>query len=89
MSIYRIAAASLCLAGLLGCNDFLSSPKAINDPNNPTGASRNQLFVGVQSNIMGQQEGPVAMVVCEWMQQCAGINGRFVESQGEVRRHYP
>jgi hypothetical protein len=32
---------------------------------------------------MGQQEGPVAMVVCEWMQQCAGINGRFVESQGK------
>lgn len=83
MSIYRIAAAGLGLAGLLGCSDFLSSPKAISDPNNPTGASRNQLFVGVQSNIMGQQEGPVAMVVCEWMQQCAGINGRFVESQGK------
>ena len=83
MSIYRIAAAGLGLAGLLGCSDFLSSPKAISDPNNPTGATRNQLFVGVQSNIMGQQEGPVAMVVCEWMQQCAGINGRFVESQGK------
>jgi hypothetical protein len=83
MSIYRIAAAGLGLAGLVGCSDFLSSPKAINDPNNPTGASRNQLFVGVQSNIMGQQEGPVPMIICEWMQQCAGINGRFVESQGK------
>ncbi len=83
MSIYKIAAAGLGLAGLLGCTDFLSSEKAISDPNNPTGATRNQLFVGVQSNIMGQQEGPVAMVVCEWMQQCAGINGRFVESQGK------
>ena len=83
MSIYRIAAAGLGLAGLLGCSDFLSSPKSISDPNNPTGASRNQLFVGVQSSIMGQQEGPVAMIVCEWMQQCAGINGRFVQSQGE------
>lgn len=83
MSTYRIAAAGLCLAGLLGCTNFLSSDKAISDPNNPTGATRNQLFVGVQSNIMGQQEGPVAMVVCEWMQQCAGINGRFVESQGK------
>jgi len=83
MRIYRIAAAGLGLAGLLGCSDFLSSPKAISDPNNPTGATRNQLFVGVQSNIMGQQEGPVAMVVCMWMQQCAGINGRFVESYGK------
>lgn len=83
MSIYRIAAAGVGLAGLLGCTDFLSSEKAVSDPNNPTGASRNQLFVGVQSNIMGQQEGPVAMVVCMWMQQCAGINGRFVESYGK------
>ena len=23
------------------------------------------------------------MLVCEWMQQCAGINGRFVETQGK------
>ena len=28
------------------------------------------------------QEGPVAMLICEWMQQCAGINGRFVDTQG-------
>jgi hypothetical protein len=82
MRIYRIAAAGLALGGLLGCTDFLSSDKSINDPNNPTVANRNQLFVGVQANILGQQEGPIAMVVCIWMQQCAGINGRFVESYG-------
>ena len=29
------------------------------------------------------QEGPVAMIICEWMQQCAGINGRFVDTQGD------
>ena len=80
--ITKIAAGVFCLTALAGCTNFLSSDKAINDPNNPTVASRNQLFVGVQANVMGQQEGPVAMVVCEWMQQCAGINGRFVESYG-------
>jgi len=80
--IAKIAAAAFCLMVVAGCTNFLSSDKAINDPNNPTAASRNQLFVGVQANSMGQQEGVVAMVVCMWMQQCAGINGRFVEAYG-------
>src|SRR5437764_3112767 len=77
-----IAAAALCLTVLGGCNDFLNSPKAVADPNAPTQASRNQLFVGALANTFGNQEGPVAMLICEWMQQCAGINGRFVETQG-------
>ena len=82
MRIHKIAAAGLVTASLIGCSNFLSADKAINDPNNPTTASRNQLFMGIQANIAGQQEGPIAMNTCEWMQQCAGINGRFVEIQG-------
>jgi hypothetical protein len=78
-----VAAAGLALAmGLAGCSNFLDSPKAVADPNNPTAATISQLFVGVESNIFGQQEGPVAMLICEWMQQCAGVNGRFVDQQG-------
>lgn len=78
---YRTAAA-LCLGGLLaGCSSFLDSEKAKADPNLPSAATRDQLFVGAQANIFGQQEGPLAMIVCQWMQQCAGINGRFVEQQ--------
>src|SRR3954471_6893344 len=79
----RIASAglvTLVLAG--GCTNFLNSDKAVQNPNNPTTATTAQLFVGVQANIFGQQEGPVAMIVCEWMQQCAGVNGRFVDQQG-------
>jgi starch-binding outer membrane protein, SusD/RagB family len=67
------------LAGAAGCNEFLSSPKAVDDPNNPTTASRNTLLPGVEANILDQQEGGVAMVVCEWTQQCAATAGRFVE----------
>ncbi len=48
----------------------------------PTGATTNQLFGGAIANILGSQEGPVAMNICEWMQQCAGIGGRFVDTQG-------
>lgn len=67
------------LAGTAGCNDFLSAPKAVNDPNQPTTAGRNTLLPGVEANIMDQQEGGVAMVICEWTQQCAATSGRFVE----------
>jgi hypothetical protein len=78
-----VAAVGLGLIStLVGCSKFLDAPKAVADPNNPTGASINQLFVGIEANIFGQQEGPVAMIVCEWMQQCAGVNGRFVDQQG-------
>jgi starch-binding outer membrane protein, SusD/RagB family len=79
--LYRTAAA-LCFGSLLaGCSNFLDAPAAISDPNLPSAATRDQLFVGAQANIMGQQEGPLAMIVCQWMQQCAGVNGRFVQQQ--------
>lgn len=76
-----VAAAALGLAaGVSGCSNWLDSPKSVADPNNPTVASTSQLFVGTQVNMFGQQEGPVAMIICEWMQQCSGVNGRFVDS---------
>jgi hypothetical protein len=77
------AVASLCgMAGINGCSSFLDSTKAVADPNNPTAATTNQLFVASLANIFGEQEGPVAMNVCEWVQQCAGVGGRFVDTQG-------
>src|SRR6185503_14892220 len=79
--IWTIATA-VALASTAACN-FLDSPKAVADPNNPTLASTNQLFVGVQANTFGYYEGYVPMLVCMWMQQCAGINSRFVQTEGE------
>jgi hypothetical protein len=79
--IWTIATA-LLVASTSACN-FLDSPKAVADPNNPTVASRNQLFVGVQANTFGYEEGYVPMLVCMWMQQCAGVNSRFVQTEGE------
>src|SRR5215213_10162811 len=77
-----IAAAALSGILLAGCSSFLDAPKAVADPNAPTQATRDQLFVGALANIFANEEGPVAMIICEWMQQCAGINGRFVDEQG-------
>jgi len=83
MRTMRIVAAGVGLTmAVAGCSNFLDTPKAVSDPNNPTAANINQLFVGVEANIFGEQEGPVAMLICEWMQQCAGVNGRFVDQQG-------
>src|SRR5437763_5491712 len=79
--IWTIATALLVAS--TACTNFLDASKAVADPNNPTVASRNQLFVGVQANTFGYYEGYVPMLVCMWMQQCAGINSRFVQTEGE------
>jgi hypothetical protein len=71
------------MLGTAGCNSFLDASKAVNDPNQPTVANRNTLLPGVEAQIMDEQEGGVAMLVCEWMQQCAGTAGRFVEQYNQ------
>lgn len=79
--ILDFAAAGMLVFAASACSGFLDSPKAVADPNNPTQATLPQLFVGVESNVFGEQEGPVAVIACEWMQQCSGVAGRFVETQ--------
>jgi hypothetical protein len=77
-----LIAGAAVITGLSGCGKFLDATKAVADPNAPTVASINQLFIGIQANIFGQQEGPAAMLICTWVQQCGGTAGRFVEQQG-------
>ncbi len=79
----NVALVSLGLfLGTVGCNSFLTGDKLSNDPNNPTSGSIQTLLVGVQGGQFAFQEGTVAMMVCEWMQQCGATNGRFVEQAG-------
>jgi len=76
----KVVAVSLGLAlGSVGCGNFLVGDKLSNDPNNPTQATAEQLFVGMQANLFSSQENTVAMTVCMWMQQCMGVGGRFVD----------
>jgi hypothetical protein len=78
-----VAAVSLALVlGASGCSSFLTGDKLSSDPNNPSQATAVQLFVGVQANMFSSQENTVAMTVCMWMQQCAGVGGRFVDQYG-------
>src|SRR5258705_4371891 len=76
---------ALALATLVigACNPFLTGEGLTNDPNNPTTATREALFMGVQATTWGQQECSVALTTCMWMQQCTGNGGRFVEECGK------
>jgi hypothetical protein len=59
-------------AALSGCSDFLTGPKLQDDPNNPTTASNEALFVASQVSISAQLESRLARTICIWMQQCGG-----------------
>ncbi len=63
-----------------GCGNFLTGDKLTGNPNSPSQATAEQLFVGVQANLFTSQENSVAMTICEWMQQCMGVGGRFVDA---------
>jgi starch-binding outer membrane protein, SusD/RagB family len=66
-------ATSLLAVGAAGCSDFLTGEELTGNPNEPTEATRDALFVGFQSGQFGVQEYGLAQIVCEWMQQCTGV----------------
>ena len=78
----NVALVSLGLLLGTGCNGFLTGDKLSSDPNQPSAASIQQLFVGVQAGQFAFQEGTVPMMLCMWVQACGGTNGRFVEQAG-------
>jgi len=71
------------LLGTAGCTSFLTGDKLSSDPNLPSAATAQQLFVAVQSGQFAFQEGTVAMMMCEWVQACGAANGRFVQQAGQ------
>src|SRR2546428_12613444 len=66
------------LLGTAGCDSFLTGDKLSQNPNLPTVASIQQLFIGVQAGQFAFQEGTVAMMMCQWVQACSGGNRRFL-----------
>jgi hypothetical protein len=71
------------LLGTASCDSFLTGNKLSENPNLPTSASIQQLFVGVQAAQFAFQEGTVAMMMCEWVQSCNGTNSRFVQQAAQ------
>ena len=74
----RLALGALLPAMLLaGCNDWLTSTKAANDPNNPIAASRDQLLVAIQTGQTVYQTGDLARVFSLFVQSMAGTQRQF------------
>jgi starch-binding outer membrane protein, SusD/RagB family len=71
------AAAGLPLAAVLACSDWLTSPEAAKNPNQPTQATINQLFVAAQTSLTVQYTSDLARTACVWMQQCAGTERQY------------
>jgi starch-binding outer membrane protein, SusD/RagB family len=69
-----LLAASAVAVSTAGCGDFLSTDKVATDPNNPSAATRGQLFVAVQAAQFAQQEGVLALIACMYTQQCTGTS---------------
>ena len=62
---------------LAGCSDFLKGAKLTNNPNQPTQATTNQLFVGVEVAVMAQYENYPLMLFMTWAQNIAGVNRQW------------
>ena len=71
------------LLGTTGCDAFLTGNTLSENPNLPTAASIQPLFVGVQAGQFTFQEATAAMMTCEWVQACGAANGRFVQQAGQ------
>ena len=82
MRRYVTLGALAVVGAAAGCKSYLTEQTAVLDPNNPSSYTRDQLLAGIEANMLDQQEGGVAMLVCQWVQQCASNAGRFVELQG-------
>jgi hypothetical protein len=75
----RVLGGALLALSLAACSDFLSGEGIDTDPNNPTEATTNQLFVATQTAMIALQEGPVAQFSCTVIQHCGGV-GNYVEA---------
>jgi starch-binding outer membrane protein, SusD/RagB family len=64
---------ALLMLSSAGCSDFLSGDDVSGNPNLPTAATRDALFVGFQAGQFGVQEFGLAQIACEWTQQCYAV----------------
>src|SRR5580765_4769668 len=77
---------TLKLAGLLGAaaliagcqNDFLTGGELSTDPNRPTQATSQQLFVGIQAATWAQVASDPARIGGLWAQQLKGANLQYI-----------
>lgn len=60
-----------------GCSNFLTCDKCIANPNLPTSATADQLFIGAQVSVMAQWETYPFNLLPTWVDQIAGVNRQW------------
>ena len=70
--MWKTLSAAALLAGIVGCNDFLTGGELSTDPNRPTTATNRQLFVGIQTNIWQYHASDMTRIVEMWAQHATG-----------------
>ena len=71
-----VVLAPMLLVG--GCHDWLSAPKAVNNPNQPTTASSDALLIGITVDQTTLQTGDIPRALSMWTQQMAGTDRQYV-----------
>jgi starch-binding outer membrane protein, SusD/RagB family len=91
----RVAVLAAVVVGLTACDDLLQGPGLTENPNSPTAASAEQLFVGVQARHAIFQQGQLARTTTIWIQQLSGVFNQQKEygafynySENEVQQSY-
>jgi hypothetical protein len=77
----RLPLAALALVGAVGCSDFLEPTEAVVDPNRPTTATAQNLFVGTQSNLWAYLASDPVRTTNIWSQQLTGAFGQYLLTQ--------
>ena len=77
MRIRLVTCGAALLVVTTACSDFLSSPDATTNPNQPTVANADQLLVATETALNQQYTSDLARTVCVWMQQCAGTDRQY------------
>ena len=73
--------AALALVGAVGCSDFLEPQEAVVDPNRPTTATAQNLFVGTQSNLWAYLASDPVRTTEIWSQHLTGVLGQYLLTQ--------
>lgn len=72
-----VAGAALVAAFASGCSDYLTTPDALSNPNNPTAANNQQRLTGVQTNLTAVLTGDIARTIALFMNQFAGTDRQY------------
>src|SRR5512140_1256803 len=69
--------AMIAAVTVYGCNSFLACDKCKNNPNLPTTATADQLFIGAQVSLMAQWETYPLNLLPTWVDQIGGVNRQW------------